>query len=164
MVIRRRTETWFVVVLIGIDESLKQCILRLKVLLDLKRLIQNGLGILVGVVGSDISCGSLDFLAYHDDGQQNQLQEGLCNPGYECASACVNGFRKADECKDGKGIGAPHGAHALCDPFSKDCIETGHLAFLGSLGLGGALLPELDMGVWFVLIDFHGCALRWKVH
>ena len=69
----------------GPDEFLQQGILRLKVLLDLKRLVKNGLGILVGVVGSGIGCRALDFLANHDDGQQDQLQEGLRNPGYERA-------------------------------------------------------------------------------
>src|SRR5450631_1330003 len=111
---------WIGWVLICINEFLKQCILRLKVILDLKRFMQNGLGVLVGVVSSDISCGALDFLSYHDDGQKDQLQKSLRDPGYECASACVNGFREADECDDGEGIGAPHGAHALCDLFSKE--------------------------------------------
>lgn len=62
-------ESWLAFVLIGIDESLKQCILRLKVLLDLKCLVQNGLGILVGVLGSGVGGFALNFLAHHDDGQ-----------------------------------------------------------------------------------------------
>src|ERR1035437_4493724 len=72
--------SWLGIVLKVLNEALKQCILRFEVLLDLKRLVQNGLGILVGIVAPSISCRALNFLTYHDDRQQDQLQKGLRNP------------------------------------------------------------------------------------
>ena len=67
----------------------------------LRDLVQDFLGVLVGVVGVLVCCGGLDVLAYQDDGQQEALlrclidgaAESFCWCGSDCLGELIEGRR-----------------------------------------------------------------------
>ena len=81
--------------------------------------MEDGFGVFEGVVGADVGGGGFYFLANHDDGEKDELEESLGNPRNERAGPAVDGFWEANEGDEGKGIRAPHGADGMGYFFSK---------------------------------------------
>ena len=92
--------------------------------LDLLSLLQDGLGIGVGVDGPLIRRRAQHLLADHDDGEQGQLKERLRYPLDDRKRASVDRLGQRDESECREGVGAPHGADAFGDKPGKPAVES----------------------------------------
>ncbi len=79
---------------------------------------------LVIVCGAGIAGGSLNILTNNDDGEQDQLQESLRDPGNNNNGAvCADRSRKRDEGKECEEIGTPHRANDLGDAHCQARVD-----------------------------------------
>ena len=75
----------------GLSEySLDDLVLSLQVVLDLESVVKDGFGIRVRVACPLVRRGALDVLPDDDCRQQDELQEGLCNPRDERSAPGVH--------------------------------------------------------------------------
>ena len=92
------------------EYSLDDLVLSLQVVLDLESLVKDGFGIRVRVACPLVRRGALDVLDVLTDDdcrQQDELQEGLCNPRDEHSAPGVHGIWQAEESQGCKCTCAP---------------------------------------------------------
>jgi hypothetical protein len=91
------------------QDLLDRGVLGLEVSLDLFGLLEHGRRVVVGGVGAGVGGGGLHVLTDDDDRQQDQLQEGLGDPGDDDERvAGLEGRRGADQGEQREQVGAPH--------------------------------------------------------
>jgi catechol 2,3-dioxygenase-like lactoylglutathione lyase family enzyme len=86
--------------------------------------LEQRLGVLVGLLELHVRLGRRDLLADHDDRQEDELEEGLGEPGDQRRGARLDRGGKADQRERREGIGAPHGADHVGDPDRELVVET----------------------------------------
>src|ERR1019366_7104649 len=142
----------------------ERLVLLLEVRLDLHRLVEYGLRIGVGVLGPLVAGSRLDVGPDDDDGEEDELEEGLGDPGHRPLAALGERRREAEQREDAEDPRAGHAAHAHGDLHRQPAVDPGVAVAVRQLvmGLGWvhAMFEDGERAGMGLVLELHGVVTR----